>query len=152
MIVAGTGHRKWQPDVARQVQAWIREQLQARKPVQVISGMALGFDTWLVEEALRQGIPFVAAVPFEGQEWRWPRRAQERYQELIQHAAEVQIICQGPYSPKMFQVRNEWMVDRCDLLLAAWTGEKGGTANCTRYAQRVGREIAFAPYVRLPGL
>ena len=141
LTLAGTGHRRWDPVQAVSVQRWIRERLQALKPKKVISGMALGFDTWLADEALAQGIPFLAAVPFEGQEWRWPERFQEHHLELIRHAADVHIVSKGPYSPKMFQIRNEWMVDHCNLLLAAWTGASGGTANCVAYATKVGRTL-----------
>jgi uncharacterized phage-like protein YoqJ len=35
------------------------------------------------------------------------------------------------------QVRNEWMVDHCNDLLAVWDGSDGGTGNCVRYAQRI---------------
>ena len=141
MIVAGTGHRRWDPATAAAVQHWLYGRLGDLKPERVISGMALGFDTWLAADALQQGIPLIAAVPFEGQERCWPQRAQEQYRDLLKSAAEVQIISQGPYSPRMYQVRNEWMVDHCDLLLAGWTGEKGGTANCVAYARKVGRAL-----------
>ena len=39
------------------------------------------------------------------------------------------------------QLRNEAMVNDCDLLLALWNGTSGGTANCIRYANSVKREI-----------
>ncbi len=36
------------------------------------------------------------------------------------------------------QVRNEYMVDRADLVLALWNGTPGGTGNCVRYARTRG--------------
>jgi uncharacterized phage-like protein YoqJ len=45
------------------------------------------------------------------------------------------------------QDRNIWMVDHCDALIAVWDGTSGGTANCVRYAQKVGKPIVFIdPY------
>lgn len=42
---------------------------------------------------------------------------------------------------RKLQKRNEWLVDRVDTLLAVWTGRPGGTANCVRYAERVGKPV-----------
>jgi uncharacterized phage-like protein YoqJ len=39
------------------------------------------------------------------------------------------------------QIRNEWMVDRCDKLIAVWDGSKGGTGNCVDYAKSVNKDI-----------
>lgn len=35
--------------------------------------------------------------------------------------------------------RNHYMVKRCDHLIGAWNGSPGGTRNCWRYAEKVGR-------------
>jgi uncharacterized phage-like protein YoqJ len=39
------------------------------------------------------------------------------------------------------QKRNEYMVDKCDKLLAVWNGTTGGTHNCIKYAKSKGKEI-----------
>lgn len=46
------------------------------------------------------------------------------------------VITHGAYSSAAMQVRNEWLADRCDALLALWDGSPGGTANCLRYFER----------------
>jgi uncharacterized phage-like protein YoqJ len=51
------------------------------------------------------------------------------------------MISRGGYEPWKMQVRNEWMIDRCDVLLALWDGSRGGTANCCWCAKRVERPI-----------
>ena len=44
----------------------------------------------------------------------------------------------------MYQRRNEWMVDRSSLLIAAYTGASGGTRNTIEYAKRqAGCEIHY---------
>lgn len=108
---------------------------------ETISGMALGVDQWAAEICVELGVPFTAAVPFVGQESRWPEESQRRYQLLLQKAYNVVVVSPGGYHPWKMQARNEWMVDRCDLLVAFWDGSGGGTANCVEYAQRVGRQI-----------
>jgi uncharacterized phage-like protein YoqJ len=34
------------------------------------------------------------------------------------------------------QVRNEWMVNHANILLALWDGSTGGTYNCIQYAMK----------------
>lgn len=104
-----------------------------------ISGMALGFDQWAAKVCLDLKIPFTAAIPFAGQESRWPAESQAVYRALLARAVDVVVVNKGSYAPQKMQVRNEFMVDRCNLLLGAWDGTAGGTANCVRYATSIGR-------------
>ena len=144
--VAGTGHRpqkllgfgaRANSTLRRFTCAW----LEALAPELVISGMALGWDQALATAAVELAIPFVAAVPFEGQEARWPESSQREYQALLGHAANVVVVSSGSFSARSMQARNEWMVDRCDLLLALYDGSASGTGNCIRYAHESGREV-----------
>lgn len=143
--IAGTGHRPnaliGYSDEARLLTrrfltAWLRE----LAPSEVVSGMALGFDWALAEAAVDLELPLVAAVPFRGQEARWPERAQAGYRALLDRAAEVVVVSEGGYSAASMQRRNEYMVDRCELLLALFNGKPGGTANCLDYAAERGRD------------
>ena len=88
-----------------------------------------------------KGIPFTAAVPFYGQESMWPESSQEEYNKLLKVAKDVVYICDKGYAPWKMQIRNEWMVDHCDTVLALWNGTDGGTANCIRYAQKKNKPI-----------
>lgn len=152
MIVAFAGHRPdklggYKPNgVADWVKAELRCQLkglrQRHADLTAISGMALGFDTWAAEDCVELEIPFTAAVPFVGQEKSWrDGRVRAHYHELLAKAAEVVVVSSGGYTPKKMQVRNEWMVDHCDLLIAAWDGSSGGTSNCWRYAMMSLKDI-----------
>jgi uncharacterized phage-like protein YoqJ len=107
----------------------------------MISGMALGWDTAFAIATIRLGIPLVAAVPFSGQESRWPEAAQARYRSIIAAASDVIVVSPGSYAPAAMHARNRWMVDHCDALAALWNGSPdGGTAACVRYAASVGRQ------------
>ncbi len=141
MILAATGHRPDKLGGYNNAEAENALRLLAHrwliklKPVLVISGMALGWDQRVAEASLLASIPFVAAVPFYGQESKWPARAQSVYREIIAQAIEVKIVSPGGYAPEKMQLRNRWMVDGADRMLALWNGGDGGTANCVRYAE-----------------
>lgn len=120
--------------------------LAVARPSEVISGMASGIDTWAALTALKLNIPLRCAVPFKGQEKLWPHEACKVYQHILSQAAFVNIVCEGGYHASKMQARNEWMVDRCALLLAYWNGSTGGTKNCLDYARRVERDrLIFIP-------
>ena len=146
MIVSGTGHRPnklggyGMPATVKLVNL-ARDWLEENKPSQVISGMALGWDYALAAAAFDLDIPFIAAVPFEGQEKMWPDESKRNYHTLLADASKVEYVCEPGYAPWKMQKRNEWMVDNSDLVLAVWNGTPGGTANCVRYAQQKGIEI-----------
>jgi len=36
------------------------------------------------------------------------------------------------------ELRNQYMVDSADLVIACWNGSPGGTANCIKYAEKLG--------------
>ena len=40
-----------------------------------------------------------------------------------------------------YQVRNEWMVDRSNLVIAVFNGQKSGTKNTVDYAKRKGVNV-----------
>lgn len=139
MILTATGHR---PDKlggygdrrAFRNLMWLAESAVERlQPDKVISGMAQGWDTAVAAAALLKGIPLVAAIPFKNQESRWPAEGKERYHLMLKMASEIRIISVGAYSPHKMQLRNEWMIDESDYLLALFNGSQGGTRNCLLY-------------------
>lgn len=148
MIVAFTGHRPDKlggyklpnPTYIRVCQS-LDQALRDLKPEKAISGMALGIDQWAANVCIKLSIPFIAAVPFEGQEKIWPEVSKRIYNNLIAKAAERVVVCEGSYSADKMQLRNEWMVDHCDLLIAVWDGSAGGTGNCVKYAESVKKKI-----------
>lgn len=146
-VWAATGHRPdklggyemnpWQIAIGRK----LSELILAGEPRGVISGMALGVDQLFAWAAVENGVPFVAAVPFPGQERAWPIRAQSNYHRLLALAKKVIYVSEGHYSAEKMQIRNKWMVDHCNTLVAVWDGSDGGTANCVHYATSVNRKI-----------
>lgn len=148
MILAFSGHRPDRlggykvpnPTYIKVCQA-IDAKLRELKPEKVISGMALGTDQYGAHIAYRLGIPFIAVIPFVGQEKNWPLVSQQAYQSLLKLAAGQIIASEGGYSPEKMQIRNEMMVNIADQVLAVWDGSPGGTANCLAYAEKIGKPI-----------
>lgn len=139
-IIAFTGHRPnklggYGSHIHNRLVDLAKASIVQHKATLVISGMALGWDTAVAEAAILLGIPFYAAIPFEGQENRWPKLNQDKYHSLLLKASSVKIIGLQKYFHKAMQDRNKYMVDHCDLLLALWDGSKGGTYNCISYAR-----------------
>lgn len=146
MILAVTGHRpekiggyKIPNPTYSYVWDMLNDRLGAFNPELVITGMALGFDQMVANACALRGIPFLAAIPFVGQESRWPRESQMAYKNLLSHASGTVVVSEGGYDPKKMHIRNEFMVDNADLLLACWDGsDEGGTYRCVQYAKKVG--------------
>lgn len=177
LVIAGTGHRpqKLNPfdqndrkfgfsqeahqlllETARQTLSEFQE-LHPDKEIEVISGVALGFDQALIEAALEKEMHVVAAVPFEGQEKAWRMDTQRQYHELLDRVraagGEIHVVSPGGYSAAKMQARNVWMVDRADQIVALYSGGPGGTSNCIDYAKEQGKEVrnvwqTFAERVR----
>ena len=128
-----TGHR---PDklggygYAAQVKLvrFAEQVLKDKKPKGAIIGMALGWDMAAAQACHNLGIPYVAAVPFVGQEAIWQPFQKEQYYSLLKTAKEIVIVSEGGYAPKKMLIRNEFIVMNIIELIALWNGTNGGTA------------------------
>lgn len=112
-------------------------------PNQAITGMALGVDQLFAEEAIKNVISVVAAIPCKGHDSRWPHHSKDRYHGILNNfLTESHLVYDGGYAPWVMQKRNEWMVDRADLLVAVYDGvSQSGTLNCINYCRRQGKPI-----------
>ncbi len=147
MILAGTGHRPdklggYDIQPTMRVIDFATRMMTREDPSQIITGMAIGWDMALAQAAINLNIPYHAYVPFEGQELKWPMSTRLYYKVLLNKAEHVKICSTGGYSKASMQLRNQQMVDDCDVVAALWNGSPGGTQNCLSYAIMVGK-----PYV-----
>jgi len=86
-------------------------------------------------------IQLICAIPYKEQADRWGWMWKTRYLELLGASDKIKQLCVG-YQRGCFHIRNRYMVDNCDLLIAIYNGEgKGGTAYTVKYAQEQGKEI-----------
>lgn len=145
-VICGTGHRPnklggYGPDVFARLVDLATKAIKKYQPSSVISGVALGWDMALASAAIDLGVPFTAAVPFEGQETRWPETNRSIYRQSLSKATKVVYVCDPGYAAWKMQRRNEWMVDNASLVLALWDGSPGGTGNCAEYAHRIAKPV-----------
>lgn len=114
---------------------------------EAITGMALGVDTVfalavLELKAADYNIKLHCAIPCKNHSSKWSRAAVDQYNDILSKADKVTLVTDEEYKPWLMQKRNEYIVDTVDKLIAVWDGvSNGGTANCVKYAQKVGREI-----------
>lgn len=111
-------------------------------PMQVAVGMALGWDTAVAMACVELGIPFVAYVPFSGQELLWSDESQVVYNDLLEKAREVIYVSEPPYHPSKMIKRNNAMMSAGDGILALFDGEQhGGTAQAVNWATKHGKLV-----------
>lgn len=118
-----------------------RKHIAILKPTTIISGVALGWDTAVAIAATMDLVPWIAAIPFVGQENNWPEIAQLTYRTLLQRAERVEVVSPGGFAKWKMGRRNSWMVEHADHMLALWSGAPGGTANCIEHAVKKGIPI-----------
>lgn len=103
-----------------------------------IIGMAQGWDIAVAQACCVLDVSYIAAVPYPGQELAWPdQETRNLYGELLYNAEQVVYISEstGGNAAWALQLRNQWIVDHSNKLIALWDGEKsGGTWNCVKYA------------------
>ena len=81
------------------------------------SGMASGVDLWFCKELFNFRIPYAACIPFERQEETMNKQSQDERKILISNASVIH------------NVKNSYMVEKCDMGIVVWDGNKGGTHN-----------------------
>ena len=108
--------------------------------VTFITGMAMGTDIWAAEIVLERkktnsDLHLICALPHPNFESRRSMEEKMRFNKIIKNADIVKEI-NDHYFAKCYQVRNEWMVDRSNLVIAVFNGRKSGTKNTVDYAKR----------------
>jgi uncharacterized phage-like protein YoqJ len=150
------------------IQRTILDIAERNKPTRlvIVTGGAQGVDQWAFwaarhiqrKELVSCEVHLVVAVPEWGQEEAWySETSKEKYRTMLSLAGEVVHVPSIPgyglhpkildsgnekriYASKL-QMRNEYMVDNCDLLIAVWDGSDGGTANAVHYAEYNNKDI-----------
>lgn len=109
-----------------------------------ITGLAQGVDQWFAEVCRALSIPYIAYIPFPGQERLWPSDAQDHYRQLVAEASEVHVGPSAGTKPEVIAAlhrRNSEMVSTCHAAIAVWNGSSGGTADAVRKLTDLGRPV-----------
>ena len=133
MILGFTGHR--QIDDYDRLYKSIVTNLNEIQPTHTISGMAIGADQLFSVICIRLSIPFIAAIPFKDQEKFWPDNIKKQYFKILEKAKEVVMVSEGGFTKNKYQIRNEYIVNNSDIMLAYWNGADSGTGNCIKYTE-----------------
>lgn len=120
-----------------------------KKPDYVITGLALGVDSWAAKICIDLNIPYIAAIPFPSQDSIWPDKSKQIYKILLKKAYEVVATDNDPFMPAKLFKRNEYIVDNCDLLVAVFDPNqksedvKSGTSFTVNYALSQDKNIYY---------
>ncbi|WP_141400996.1 SLOG family protein [Lacrimispora amygdalina] len=111
-----------------------------------VTGMALGIDQLFAEAVLElkeEGNPIklLTAIPCKNHPCKWPKLSQEHYQDILKEADHMVLVSDSAYEPSLMQIRNEYMVNISNVVIAVWDGSRGGTGNCVEYAKKVNRPV-----------
>lgn len=112
-----------------------------------ITGMAPGVDLLagkIVADLRDNGLPIklVAVNPYPTFGQKFEPEWRSLHQEVTERADLVESACKV-YNKGCFMIRNKWMVDHSDLVIAVFNGEKGGTKNTIDYASKQGVRIRY---------
>ena len=127
-----TGHRKLPVDFNKEQVSNVLEQLVQSGVITFYNGLALGFDLLCAEILLDlkkkyPAIHLIGCVPFYGQESSFPAEEKKRYVSVLKQCDDVVILSQSYYKACCL-VRDQYMVDRADVLVAYCVKKTGGAA------------------------
>ncbi len=134
---AFTGHRKLEEDFSEKklkklVKALVKEGVET-----FYCGMAAGFDLCAAEAVLAEkkkkpNVKLIACIPCYDQDKSYSETDKKRYVEILQKADEKVQLFERYFNGCML-VRNRYMADRADILVAYLKKALGGTAYTVKY-------------------
>lgn len=154
MKIGVTGHRPNKLNLGYDVHSpgWrpmiemFKSYLQKKNCRKAYTGMALGVDTAFAKAVLElkeegYDIELICCIPCRNHSCKWLKESVDLYNNILAQADEVILVTDAEYKPYLMQVRNEYIVDSVDRMIAIWDGTDGGTGNCVKYAWKVGKSI-----------
>jgi uncharacterized phage-like protein YoqJ len=104
-------------------------------------GMAQGFDLYAAQaviglKKIHKDVKLIACIPCDNQEKYYSIAEKKLYVETLKLADEKVLVSPTYYQGCML-VRDRYMVDRADVMIAYLRKENGGTAYTVRYFKKV---------------
>ena len=160
IYVSFTGHRpdkigdyNEEAEIVIEVKKWLKEKIekiiQTFKEVTFIAGGAQGVDQWAAEIVIEikknnKNVYLISAVPYKDFGNSWPLESKERLNKIISQSSKIVYVYNG-YRKDIgnygLELRNQYMVNISDIVLAIWNSSLGGTRNCFKYAQKRYKKI-----------
>ena len=107
-------------------------------------GMAKGFDTIACEILAdikdSYNVKIIACIPCPEQDKYFSEKDKKKYEILLDKCDEIKVVSDH-YFKGCMQVRNKFMVDRCDVVLGYVKEQKGGTIFTVKYALKMGKNV-----------
>lgn len=137
MKLAVTGHRPQRlRGQEKEIKKWLADRIEEYKPDLCINGMAAGVDQLFALTAKEKGINLMNVYAFKKDYFN-------RMEEFLNESADV-IFYADSYAARNYILRDKYMVDNCDVLLAVWDGiENGGTWQTIKYAESIGKKVVY---------
>lgn len=137
---AFTGHRNIGEDFSPKLLWETIENYAKKGVVDFYNGMAQGFDLLAAEATLllKKSYPqirLIACIPCYNQEKSYSDTDKARYVSILQRADE-KILLSENYHRGCMLMRNQYMVEHADALIAYCKKEKGGAAYTVKYCQK----------------
>jgi uncharacterized phage-like protein YoqJ len=142
-----TGHRELKSGFSvEEVRKAIATRLEQGVKV-FYNGMACGFDLVSADELLKfrkdYDFKLIACIPCPKQSRSYTLKEKAKYNEILENADEV-VLVNDHYFNGCFLVRNDYMIERSDCMIAYLTEDKGGTAYTVRkFRKNKGEDILF---------
>lgn len=135
MRLAITGHRpKRLQGKEKEVQSWILNKIDELNPDICISGMAEGVDQIFAYSTLQKNKQLWCVYPY--------LKKKNFYTIYLEEKADRILYTQKEYSKDCYFIRDKYIVDNCDILLAVWDGKpNGGTYWTIKYANSINKPI-----------
>lgn len=169
MIVGVTGHRNIRKKDTELLEGIVRRQLSdiiaacPHSQVKLLCSLAEGGDTICARAALALGIPVIASLPFEAEEFRkdFAGQALEEFNELLAASETVMVTpetepCQEKDRDYYYRQNGIYVASHCHILLALWDGsepmENGcGSASAVLFALEGDYETPYGTSIRPRG-
>ena len=134
-----TGHRELGIDFsARKLKKEIKKAVELGVDT-FYNGMAMGFDLECAETVVKlkkkYDVKLIACIPFINQEKYYSESDKKRYAKLICQADE-QVVLSEHFTKNSYAIRNKYLVEKGDVLIAYLREEKSGTGMTVRFFKR----------------
>lgn len=132
-IYGTTGHRDIRETAASSIAIRFMSIMKAGDTL--IAGGARGWDSIITQLAVIKDVKLWLYLPFGVNSTKESFR---KYAEIIK----ISNLARGKYNLANFFIRNQWIVDDCDILIPYWDGrKKGGTYDTIKRAKKAGKDI-----------
>lgn len=126
-----TGHREIDSDFSAEKLSQAIDECIARGCVDFYCGMAKGFDLLAGAEILKRKragkkVRLIACIPYPDQPKAYDEKNKALYNEILKNSDEQNLLFTY-YTKWCMMKRNEYMVDRSDVMIAYLNADKGGT-------------------------